>query len=208
MELTYHGGNCIRLSSKKATIVVDDNLSDLGVKSVTKAGDVAIFTAAHGEPAAETKLIIDQPGEYEVSDISIQGVAARAHIDEDGQHTATMYKITADDLRIAIIGHVYPELSEEQLEALGLVDVLFIPVGGTGYTLDGVGALHLIKEIEPKLVVPTHYADKVLKYPVPQAELEEALKGLSMEPKEAVGKLKLKPIDLADITQLVVLERQ
>lgn len=208
MELQYYGANCVRISGKKAAIVVDDTLADVGLKPATKPGDISLFTVAHGIPAAGVKLALDQPGEYEVSDISITGVAARAHIDEEGQHSATMYKIVTDDMRIVVLGHIYPELSDDQLEALGTVDILIVPVGGNGYTLDAVGALSLIKKIEPKLVIPTHYADKAIKYVVPQASLEEALKGLSMEPGEPVAKLKLKPSELSDVTQLTVLERQ
>ena len=73
--------------------------------------------------------------------------------------------------------------------------------------LDGIGALKLVKKIEPKLVVPTHYEDGGLKFPVPQQSLEQALKALAMEPKETTQKLRLKPGDLADLTQLMVLER-
>jgi L-ascorbate metabolism protein UlaG (beta-lactamase superfamily) len=83
---------------------------------------------------------------------------------------------------------------------------LAIPVGGSGYTLDPVGALTVIKEIEPKLVIPTHYADKAVKYEVPQVDLDHALKELAMEPKETVAKLKLKSGELSDVMQLVVLE--
>jgi L-ascorbate metabolism protein UlaG (beta-lactamase superfamily) len=208
MELQFYGANAIRVSTKKASIIIDDNLADLGQKSVTKAGDIALFTGPHGQPSTETKLIIDRPGEYEVSNASVQGVAAQAHIDEKGQEAAVMYKIVADDVRIVVLGHIYPELNEAQLEALGMVDILFIPVGGSGYTLDPVGALKLIKKIEPKLVIPTHYAEAGTNYPVPQIELEEALREMAMEPKERVPKLKLKPGELGDITQLVVLERQ
>lgn len=208
MELQYFGGNCVRLSTKKAVIVVDDNLADLGQKSITKNGDIALFTGAHGVPAADARLVIDQPGEYEVSDISIQGIAARAHIDEPDQHRATMFKIISDDLRIAVVGHIYPELTDDQLEALGMIDVLIIPVGGSGYTLDGVGALKVIKKIEPKLVIPTHYDEKGLTYAVPQQPLETALKDLAMEARETVPKLKLKPSEFTDTAQLVVLEKQ
>jgi len=88
-----------------------------------------------------------------------------------------------------------------------MIDVLVVPVGGNGYTVDPVGALKLIKAIEPKLVVPTHYDDKTLKYPVPQQTLEGALKELGMEPKETVAKLRLKPGELTDVTQLIVLEK-
>lgn len=209
MELQYFGGNCIKLTTKKASLVVDDNLADLGAKSVTRPGEVVLFTQVTENTPKDAKIVIAQPGEYEVSNFSITGVAARAHTDDETKHSATMYKIIADDLRIAVVGHVYPELSEDQLETLGTVDVLFIPVGGGGFTLDPVGALHVIKEIEPKLVIPTQYADNKLKYPVPALDLEAALKALSMEARETVPKLKLKAADLlSDQTQLIVLERQ
>lgn len=207
MEIQYYGANCIRISTRKATITIDDNLADLGAKSVTKSGDIALFTGAHGAAKDDVKITIDQPGEYEVSDISIQGIAAKAHIDESGKN-ATMYRIIADDIRIAVVGHVYPDLNNSQLEALNTIDVLCIPVGGGGYTLDPIGALKLIKDIEPKVIIPTHYDDKGLSYPVPQQSLEDALKGLSMEHEEPVAKLKLKSGELAEKMQLVVLERQ
>lgn len=208
MELQFYGANCVRLTTKKAKVVIDDNLADLGQKTVIKAGDLAIFTGAHGPVEAEVKLVIDQPGEYEVSEVSVQGIAARAHMDEEGKMTATIYRIDADDIRVAVVGHIFPELSNTQLEALGTVDILVIPVGNSGYTMDAVGALNLIKEIEPKLVIPTHYDIKGLKYPVPQVSLEEVLKGLAMEPKETVAKIKIKPADLGETTELIVLERQ
>lgn len=206
MELQYFGGNCVRITNKKASIVVDDNLVDLGLKPVVKAGDIVLYT--HDKKEIEgAKLVIDQPGEYESSFITINGVPARSHTDEQGKKSATMFKVVVDDMRIAVVGHIYPELNDDQLEALGTVDILIIPVGGFGYTLDAVGALKLIKDIEPKLVIPTHYADPAITYPVPQAELGEAIKGLAMEAKESVQKLKIKSADLSDVTQLIIVER-
>ncbi len=204
MEIQFYGANCVRLSTKKANIIIDD----LENKHA-KAGDIALFTGAHDKPKADVKILFDQPGEFEVSDISIQGIAARAHMDEEGKRSATMFKIMAEDVKVAVLGHIYPELSDAQLEALGLVDVLIIPVGGHGYTLDGVGALTVIKKIEPKIIVPTHYADKAVTYEVPQAALEDVLKEIAMEPKETVPKLKIKGGELLnEVTQLIVLERQ
>lgn len=206
MELQFYGANCLSLSYKGARIVIDDNLVELGGKGVIKADDVVLFTGAHGA-AESARLVFDSPGEYEVSDISVVGIGARAHIDEPKGHSATMFKLMVGEQSVLITGHVYPELSEAQLEAIGLVDVLVVPVGGAGYTVDPVGALTLIKEIEPKIVVPTHFNDKALKFPVPQLELAAALKELAMEPKETVSKLKLKPAELSDVTQLVLLEK-
>lgn len=207
MELQYYGANCVRLSTKKAAVVIDDNLIDLGVKAATKPGDIALFTTSHGKPKVDTKIVIDKPGEYEVADISIQGIAARAHMDASGE-AATIYKLVLDGTRIAVIGHVYPELSSSQLEALSTIDILIIPVGGNGYTLDPIGAHKLIKEIEPKIIIPTHYDDKALKYEVPQQPLEEALKGLALESVESVAKLKIKSGEFPETAKLVILERQ
>lgn len=206
MDIQFHGANCVTLGVKQARVVIDDNLAELGAKSVTKPGDIVLRTGESEVSTAGAKIVIDQPGEYEVSGVHIYGIAARSHMDEDGKKSATMYKLLIDDLRVLVVGHIYPSLTDSQLERIGMIDVVIIPVGGNGYTLDGVGALKLVKAIEPKLVIPTHFEDK-LAYPVPQQPLESALKGLSMEAKETVGKLKLKPADLAETTQLVVLER-
>lgn len=207
MEIQYYGANCVRLTTKRASVLIDDNLADVGLKTIAKSGDIALFTTDHTQPK-EVKMVIDQPGEYEVSDTSFQGIAARAHMDEEAQKNATIFKIIGADIRVAAVGHIHPDLTDEQLESLGTVDVLIIPVGGSGYTLDPIGALKVIKKIEPRIIIPTHYADKAIKYPVPQVELADALKELAMEPAETVAKLKLKSGDIAEVTQLIVLERQ
>lgn len=207
MELTYYGGNCLRLTTKKSSIVIDDNLSSLGLKSVTKSGDISLRSFS-GAGEHEASFSANMPGEYEVADVAIHGVAARAHMDADDKKSATIFTVESGDLKVVFLGHIWPELSDEQLEAIGMVDILVVPVGNSGYTMDGIGALKLIKAIEPKVVIPTHYADKDVKYEVPQVELAEALKGMAMEPTEKIDKYKAKPGELADVTQLVILERQ
>ncbi len=208
MDIQFFGANCIVVTVGSARIVIDDNLADLGGKSMSKPGDAALFTSAHGNAPKSAKISIGMPGEYEVSEVSIYGIPARSHIDEEKQHSAVMYKLIAKDLRVLITGHVFPKLKESDIEQIGVVDVMIVPVGGNGFTLDPVGVLELIKEIEPKLVIPTYYDDPKLKFPVPAQTLEQALQALGMEPKDRVAKLKLKPADLSDDTQLIVLEKQ
>ncbi|MGH7157312.1 MAG: MBL fold metallo-hydrolase [Candidatus Saccharimonadales bacterium] len=208
MELTFYGANCLRLAAKKAQVVVDDDLASLGLKTVTKPTDISLRTNKMFPEHADAVFKAEMPGEYEISGVVIHGIAARAHMDAEGTKNAVIYTVQADDTKVAILGHIYPELSEDQLAAIGLVDVAVVPVGGNGYTLDGAGALNVIKQIEPKVVIPTHYADKAIKYEVPQAELAEAVKNLGMEISETLSKYKIKPADLSDTTKLVVLERQ
>lgn len=207
MDIQFYGANCVSLANKQARVVIDDNLADLGSKTASKPGDIALFTAAHGQAGNAPKIVIDSPGEYEVSGVSIYGITARGHVDEAGQKSATMYKVVIDDFKVLITGHIYPELTDKQLESIGMIDVMIVPIGGNGYTLDGVGALKLVKKIEPKIVIPTHYDDKALTFPMVQQPLADALKGLAMEPREVPAKLKLKATDLSDATQLLVVEK-
>src|SRR5687768_6421836 len=127
MDIQFHGANCITLAAKHARVTIDDNLVDLGGKSVSRVDDVVLYTGPHADPATTPRIIIDQPGEYEVANISIYGIAARSHMDEERQRSATMYKLVIDDLRILVTGHVYPELTDTQLETIGMVDIMIVP---------------------------------------------------------------------------------
>lgn len=206
MDVQFYGANCVVFTTKELRIVVDDNLAQLGAKPVAKAGDVLLYTGEHTEPTVKSRMTIDMPGEYELGNVSIVGIAARGHMDEAGTK-ATMYKITFADTTYVVTGHIYPELKESQLEVVGMTDVLFVPVGGSGYTLDSVGAMKVSRSIEPKLLVPTHYADRSLSYEVPQQTLDQVLKEWAMEPKDRADKLRLKPGELSDTTQLLILEK-
>lgn len=210
MELQYYGANCVRLSYKKASVVIDDNLAVLGKKSVTKPSDIVLYTSPYIQRSAlkDPAIVIESAGEYEVSGASIIGVAAQAHLDAEGKK-AIIYRVILDDVRVAVIGHVHPELDEVQLEAIGTVDVLIVPVGGNGYTVDPVGAAKLVKKIDPKIIVPVHYDIPGIKYEVSQQPLAEALKVLAMEPAETTTKLKLKSsAGMPEVKQLIVVEPQ
>ena len=95
----------------------------------------------------------------------------------------------------------WQKLSDEQLEAMGVVDILILPIGGGGYTLDAVDAAKVIRIIEPKIVIPTHYADKSLQYEVPQDELQLFIDELGA-PVETVPKYKVKQNFQAKITKV------
>ena len=206
MDIEFFGANCIRLTSKKASVVVDDNLAHIGGKSITRDADVVVSTQDVLAVTESKELKITAAGEFEVQGMSVKGVQARAHTDQPGERTATMYKFMADDAHVLVVGHVYPELDDTQLEAIGRVDVMIVPVGGNGFTLDPLGALKLIRKIEPSVVVPTQYAISDLKYEVPALSLEEAMQSLAMQPKETVEKLKTKGLEMDGQTNLIVVQ--
>jgi len=191
MEIKYYGANCLRLADKKVSITINDEFKKHGLKGVTKSNDICIFTDT-GNKECAGRFIINGPGEYEISGVSVKGIAAKSMINKDDT---------------SVVIYIYPELNDDQLESLGIVDVLFIPVGGNGYTVDAHGAVQLIKLIEPKIVIPTHYQESGVKYEVPQAELDVFLKELGVTEHTTQDSLKLKDIDLTGSARLVVLKR-
>lgn len=194
-EVEYKGANGVVFASKKTSLVVDPRLSLVGLKDMKVKDAVELATETRFKiDTSDAAIIIDGPGEYEVGDFTIHGVAATRHIDTAEQEKlSTIYRVECGEIRAAIIGNIDPKLDDEQLEAIGVVDILVIPVGGGGYTLDATSAASIVRQVEPKAVIPVHYAEKGLNYEVPQDTLDVFVKELGA-PVEQVAKLKVKSI--------------
>jgi L-ascorbate metabolism protein UlaG (beta-lactamase superfamily) len=213
MEIEYYGANCFRIKTKEANIVIDDNIATLGGKVVAKGDEVLVYTStslSNEKAIAASRLVLDSAGEYEVGDISVTGIQTRGHMDESGVETATVYQFIYKGTTVTVLGHVHPDLSDEVSELAGGTDVLIVPVGGNGYTLDAVGATGAIKKTEPDVVIPSQYDIAGLTYEVPGAPLEEFLKTSGLQQAEPTDSYKLdKPnAELAGSTHLVILNKK
>lgn len=206
MDIEYKGANCVTISTKKVNIAIDARLSAVGLKDITPKEAIAVATQADFALKSDEGVVVDQPGEYEIKDISIVGVAAQRLIDHDDSKQATMYRVALGDVTFAVIGHVRSPLSEEQLEALGVVNVAIVPVGGNGYTLDAHQAVEVVRQLDPKVVIPTHYADKAVNYEVPQMDLEPFLKELGAE-HEVMATWKIKNGVIPEVLTVIELTR-
>jgi L-ascorbate metabolism protein UlaG (beta-lactamase superfamily) len=206
MDIEYKGANCVLLSTKNETVVVDPKLSAVGLKDITIKSGVTVATQHDFADPVEDMLLVDGPGEYETLNVAIKGVAAERMIDHDKSKQATMYRLEIGDVAVAVIGHVAVPLTEDQLEQLGVIDIAIIPVGGSGYTLDAHQAVTVVKELNPKVVIPTHYADKAIKYEVPQMDLEAFVKELGA-PLESTPKYRIKNGALPEVLTVVEITR-
>ncbi len=208
-EIEYKGGNCVVFSTKKTTLIADPRLSVVGLKDVKTNDEIEIATESRFVvDNSEARVIIQAPGEYEVGDFFIRATAAIRHLDmETDGKMSTIYHIDTGDIRIGLIGNVKNRLDDDQLETIGVVDILVIPVGGGGYTLDATNAAAIVRQVEPKVVIPVHYSDSGLQYEVAQDSLEVFTKELGA-PVEQVDKFKLKGVaSLPQLLTVVVIKR-
>ncbi|HRF28882.1 MAG TPA: MBL fold metallo-hydrolase [Candidatus Saccharibacteria bacterium] len=204
-DIEYKGGNTVTITTKKSKLVTDPKLSLVGLKDLDTKGAVQLATEARFVTAgSDTLLSLEGPGEYEVGDFSIRGIAAERHIDTEADpKISTMYRIEVGDVRLALIGNIKGKLSEDQLESLGVIDLVIVPVGGGGYTLDAVSATHLVRDIDAKLVIPIHYADKALKYEVPQDDLSLFVSEFGGTVENVGTKFKVKSASSLPLTQTI-----
>ena len=204
-ELEYKGANCVIITTKKAKLVIDPKLSIVGLKDISTKDAIELVTESRfSTNNPDARLIIDGAGEYGVAGLDIKGIACRKHIDDNDENmSSTIYRLEIDGARVGLIGNIYDKLSDEQLEDLGLVDILIVPVGGNGYTLDAVEAAALVRMIDPKIVVPVHYADSSINYEVPQDDIKLFISELSA-PVEQVLKYKLKQLPINQTTLSII----
>ncbi len=186
MEITNLGGGVVKLTSRKLTVVAGPELPK------GASADVVALTQPSEQTTGDA-MVLDSPGEYEVGGALITGVAAQLQVDKEGQN-GTIYVISLDDITVAVLANITPNLSDAQLEAMGNVDVLVLPVGGQGLTLDASAAAAIVSQVEPKIVIPSHYDDGVSKYDTPQDKVDAFIKELGATPTET-SKLKVSARD-------------
>ena len=209
MDVTWLGHGCFRLRGRSAAAVCDPYPPALGARLPRLEANVLTIShehanhsyaqVVHGDP-----VVVDGPGEYEIAGVAVQGVGA-FHDTADGAERGrnTIFVIELDDVRVCHLGDLGHRLLDQHIEAIGNVDVLLVPVGG-GATLNGASAAEVVRQLEPRVVVPMHY-----KLPGLKVELETSerfLKEMGAEGAEALPRLGMQPSSGESETRVVLLE--
>ena len=219
MEITYLGHSCFKLKSKSGLVLYTDPYKEkvVGLKLAKDVADIVTISHEHedhndrevitGAINREKTFFIDKEGEYEIAGVLI-AVLKTYHDKKEGEERGKnlVTSIVMDGLNVVHLGDLGHKLSANQIEKLGEVHVLMIPVGGK-YTLDLDDVVDLIKEIQPYYVIPMHY-----KVPGMEAEFEgvDSLDKFLEKNKlplagEAVHKIKLDMSSLTDDTQVLIM---
>ena len=111
--------------------------------------------------------------------------------------------IEADRLRICHLGDLGHPLSDRQVAALGPIDVLMIPVGGT-FTVDAKAATALVDQLQPRIAIPMHYKTDKLGFDL--APVDDFLAGKPNVRRAGSSELRVSPESLPEETEIMVLE--
>lgn len=194
MTITWYGQSCFRIETKEVSVLIDPFSKDIGLRPPKIKDDLVLITHEHSDHnnldgLNEGAFVIRGPGEYERKGVQVRGILSH-HDKTKGTERGlnTIYLIKTEDMAICHLGDIgQNELTDSQIEEISDVDVLMVPVGGV-YTVDFKDALHIISQIEPKVIVPMHYQVPGLSIRLDSAD--RFIKEVGLTP-ENVDKIKL-----------------
>jgi L-ascorbate metabolism protein UlaG (beta-lactamase superfamily) len=196
MQIQYFGLSSFKITTKEATTITDPFHKDSGLTPPRGAADVLIlaerdkslYSAVSG--ISGDPFLIDTPGEYDVKGVTVTGIPLKQ---EEGH--VSVFLIESEDIRILNLTHIKDwNMKEDEIEELGEIDVLILPVGGNT-VLSASAAAKVVNEVEPKIVIPSHYKTNDLILDLDPLEKFIKEMGGKSEPME---KLTIKKKDLTE----------
>ena len=208
-DIEYKGANTVVISTKKISLITDPKHSIFGEKDLVLKDGVELATEDRFATRNDNfKLSISYPGSYEVSDFTINGFQEQRHIDDEKRRQkSVIYSIEVAGVRIGLLGNIDHNLSDDQLENLGILDILILPIGGGGYTLDATSAANIARRSDAKVIIPIHYLMMELNMQFHSLIFLFSKKSLELKLKQQLS-IKLKSIaSLPEKMTLVKIER-
>lgn len=211
MEIIWYGHACFRLKDRNITIVTDPYDKSLGLSLPRLKAD--IVTISHHTPhhnyIAGVKgdfKVVDSPGEYEIGGVFINGInLVPVKKNKNGQPPSrnNVFVIYMEDINICHLGDLKHVPTQSQVEDMGNIDVLMVPVGGHN-ALNAAQAAEVISLIEPYIVIPIHY--RLPNLAVKLDPVEKFLKEMGITKIDTVPSLKVTKTGLPEETQIVLME--
>ena len=208
MDVTWLGHGCFRLRGRGAAVVTDPYPPSIGLKLQRLDADLVTVSHEH-DNHNYTQVMRDAyeirgPGEYEVAGVSVIGVPTFHDAEKGAKHGRnTVYLIEIDDVRVCHLGDLGHRLDDAEAEAIASPDVLLVPVGGHT-AINAAQAAEVVRQLEPRFVVPMHYAIPGLKLQLDP--LDRFLKEMAVTSAEPQAKLSVQASSGEYETKVVVLE--
>ena len=203
MIINWYGHSCFKITNQgdRLIIITDPFDKKIGLNPPRCSADIVTVSHQHYDHNNTKTItgmedskpfIVDSPGEYEIKGVSIVG--CRSFHDKEKKEKNIIYLMEIDRIRVCHLGDLgQDKLEDKQIEKIGNVDVLMIPVGGN-YTIGAKRAVKIINEVEPSIVIPIHYKLPGLK--IKLDDVQEFLKEMGLNGITPVDKLTVKKKDL------------
>lgn len=203
MNINWYGQSCFRITTQKnkgeaVDILIDPLDKEQGLRGPKLEADILLVSSEDQKVGPGPYFLISGPGEYDIKGAYIQGIVSQ-------NKKNTIYTIETEEMRICHLGKLdQKELSSDQLDIIGDIDILMIPVGG-GEVLGAAEAIKIMAQIEPKITIPMHY--KIPNLKIKMEGLDNFLKSLGIKSLEPLPKLSIKKKDISlEEAKIIILQ--
>jgi L-ascorbate metabolism protein UlaG (beta-lactamase superfamily) len=165
IRVRWHGHSCFEVATDEIIVATDPHDGkSLGISPPRVRADVVLVSHDHFDHAA-TRLVekpgvaqvLSDPSPREMGGLHVRGVPTYHDVNEGQSRGGNIaFVFTLEGVKFCHLGDLGHVLTRDQVEAIGPVDVLFVPVGGV-FTIDAPAAWGVIGLLSPKIVVPMHY---------------------------------------------------
>ena len=183
MVIKWLGHSCFLITAKKGVRIVTDPYAvggGINYSPIREIADVVLVSHGHADhnnvSAVQGKPeVVKGSGVRTARGIQFRGVATY-HDGSKGKLRGAniVFCFTVDDIKLCHLGDLGHVLSQVQMDEVGSVDVLFIPVGGS-FTIDATEAGQVCDQLNPKVIIPMHFKTPKCAYPV--ASVADFLEG-------------------------------
>lgn len=175
MKIKHVGHSSFVIETEGKTILTDPPEESVGYPIYRQPVDLVTVSHDHFDHNATQLLtgdfqVIKELTGAQVGGITVTGTAAW-HDDRQGQDRGSniIFKLEAEGLNLVHLGDLGVVLTPEQVQSIGAVDILMVPVGGF-YTIDANQAWEVVKQLNPKIVIPMHYKTPRIDFPITPVE--------------------------------------
>jgi L-ascorbate metabolism protein UlaG (beta-lactamase superfamily) len=212
MKVKWLGHACFLVTSKGGVIIITDPYvvgGGINYSPIEETADIVTVSHGHDDHSNVSAVqgnpeIVRGDGTKTAKGIQFRGIATYHDASQGTQRGPnTVFCFTVDAIKLCHLGDLGHVLSPGQVNEIGTVDILFIPVGGF-YTIDASIASQVCNQLKPKVVIPMHFKTPKCAYPL--AGVEGFLKGKKNVRKVDDSEVEFEREKLPAATEIVLLQ--
>ena len=212
MKVKWLGHSCFLVTSKSGVRIITDPYAvggGINYAPIKESADIVVVSHDHDDHSNVSAVqgnpeVVTGTGKKIAKGIQFRGVATNHDAAQGRQRGPnTVFCFTVDDIKLCHLGDLGHVLSQEQVNEVGHIDILFVPVGGF-YTIDARAASQVCSQLKPKVVIPMHFKTPGCAYPI--AGVDDFLKDKKNVRKIAGSEVGFEREKLPAATEIVVLQ--
>jgi len=212
MKVKWLGHSCFLVTSREGLRIITDPYAVSGginYSPIEETADIVAVSHEHDDHSNISAVqgkpeVVRGEGTRTAKGIQFRGIATYHDASQGTQRGPnTVFCFAADDMKLCHLGDLGHVLSPGQVNEIGTVDILFIPVGGL-FTIDASIASRICDQLKPKVVIPMHFKTPKCAYPI--AGVEDFLKGKKNVRRVGGSEVEFEREKLPATTEIVLLQ--